>query len=60
MASVAIPSVAPAGVARLAKRNYGRLVEQTWIWSVVGYSLVRFFIASACSLSMGQTHGSSG
>jgi hypothetical protein len=46
MASVAIPSVAPAGVARLAKRNYGGLVEQTWIWSVVGYSLVRFFIAS--------------
>ena len=28
-----------------AKRNYGRIVEQTWIWSVVGYSLVRFFIA---------------
>ncbi len=27
------------------KRNYGRIVEQTWIWSIVGYSLLRFFIA---------------
>lgn len=29
----------------MAKRNYGRIAEQTWIWSAVGYSLVRFLIA---------------
>ncbi len=45
MASVATPSIEPVEGATLAKRNYGRILEQTWIWSVVGYSLVRFFIA---------------
>jgi hypothetical protein len=45
MASVTTPSIAPVEGATAAKRNYGRIAEQTWIWSVVGYSLVRFLIA---------------
>ena len=28
-----------------ATRNYARIAEQTWIWSVVGYTVLRFFIA---------------
>ncbi|MBT6444630.1 MAG: hypothetical protein HOK58_06535, partial [Acidimicrobiaceae bacterium] len=45
MASVTAPSVEAAGAAQPGKRDRGSLIEQTWIWSVVGYTLVRFFIA---------------
>jgi hypothetical protein len=27
------------------KRNFSRIIEQTWIWTVVGYSLLRFVVA---------------
>ena len=45
MASATAPSVEAAGAAQPGKRDRGSLIEQTWIWSVVGYTLVRFFIA---------------
>lgn len=38
------PSEAFAGT-NPTKRNYARIIEQTWIWSIVGYSVLRFFIA---------------
>ncbi len=44
MASVTAPRAAPAAV-EPRKRNYARILEQTWIWSIVGYALLRFFIA---------------
>ena len=45
MATVTARTAAGADAASHASRNYGRIIEQTWIWSVVGYSLVRFVIA---------------
>jgi hypothetical protein len=51
MAFVTTPSadaVAGHAVAKApisTKRNFSRIVEQTWIWSVVGYSLLRFVVA---------------
>ena len=45
MASVTAPNEASVGSAPPAKRNYARIIEQTWIWSMVGYSLLRFFVA---------------
>ena len=45
MASVTIPLAAAATNTEPRKRNRARLIEQTWIWSVVGYSLLRFFVA---------------
>lgn len=38
------PSEALAGTTP-KKKSYARLIEQTWIWSVVGYSVLRLFIA---------------
>lgn len=45
MASVTARNEAVAGGAQPTRRNYARIIEQTWIWSMVGYSLLRFFIA---------------
>lgn len=45
MASVTVPSASAVATAPAGRRNYARIIEQTWIWSVVGYSLVRFGIA---------------
>lgn len=45
MPSAAVASVETLDAQPRAKRNYSRIIEQTWIWSVVGYTLVRFFIA---------------
>lgn len=45
MASVNVSTSAAVAVAEPGGRNYARILEQTWIWSIVGYSLLRFFIA---------------
>lgn len=55
MSSVTAPTDAAAYSGRAAsaddsskastKRNFGRILEQTWIWSVVGYSVLRFVVA---------------
>lgn len=45
MASVTIPPARSAAPSTPKKRNYSRIIEQTWIWSVVGYSVLRFVIA---------------
>lgn len=42
MASVTAPTAATAEPRR---RNYARIAELTWIWSIVGYSLLRFVVA---------------
>jgi len=43
MASVTASAVDAA--AGTPKRNYARIAELTWIWSIVGYSVLRFVIA---------------
>jgi len=42
MASVTAPASTSAEPRR---RNYARIAELTWIWSIVGYSLLRFVVA---------------
>jgi len=45
---VAFVNVSPGSTGETAeprKRNYARIAEQTWIWSIVGYSVLRFVIA---------------
>lgn len=45
MPFVTARSAGSSAAPRSRQRNYGRLIEQTWIWSIVGYSLLRFGIA---------------
>lgn len=45
MASVTLPSSTGDVTASPKKRNYARIAEKTWIWSIVGYSTVRFLVA---------------
>ena len=45
MASVTAHTPSVATTAAPHKRNYARIAEQTWIWSVVGYTILRFVIA---------------
>jgi hypothetical protein len=45
VASVTASPVATGATAKVRKRNYARIAELTWIWSIVGYSVVRFVIA---------------
>ena len=47
-ADVASATVSPAAMGTVAEprgRNYARIAELTWIWSIVGYSVLRFVIA---------------
>ena len=39
------PSATIATAGSTKNRNYARIAEQTWIWSIVGYSVLRFVIA---------------
>jgi len=45
MASLTAPSTSEDVTAADKKRNYARIAELTWIWSIVGYSILRFVIA---------------
>lgn len=45
MALATASTTRPPAVAEPRKRNYARIAEQTWIWSIVGYSLLRFVVA---------------
>lgn len=49
MASVTAPSTDAVTIdapgRTTSRRNFGRIIEQTWIWTVVGYSLLRFVVA---------------
>lgn len=41
----AAPAAPSAQAGNPKKRSYARIAEQTWIWTIVGYSLLRFVIA---------------
>lgn len=45
MALVTASTAASTAAVESRKRNYARIAEQTWIWTIVGYSLLRFVIA---------------
>ncbi|KAG1648796.1 Bifunctional purine biosynthesis protein PurH [Nymphon striatum] len=46
MTSVALPTLKDeAGSGSATKRSFADLAEQAWIWSIVGYSVLRFVVA---------------
>ena len=45
VASATVSPAATGVAAEPRRRNYARIAELTWIWSIVGYSVLRFVIA---------------